>query len=66
MFEKSLQDLVKGIRAHKKDPAPFISAAIEEIKKELQSTDPFTKAQAVRKLTYVRTLKFLAVSPYDL
>ena len=44
MFEKSLQDLVKGIRANKKDPAPFISAAIEEIKKELKSTDPFTKS----------------------
>ena len=48
MFEKSLQDLVKGIRANKRDPSAFISGAIAEIKVELKSVDPFIKAQAVR------------------
>ena len=94
MFEKSLQDLVKGIRANKRDPSAFISQAIAECKTgqsaraarsltrapplgarapthargrarrrarpipraraELRSTDPFVKAQAIRKLTYLQ------------
>jgi AP-3 complex subunit delta-1 len=47
VFQKSLQDLVKGIRNHKKDVSPYISQSIVEIKSELRSTDPFTKAEAV-------------------
>ena len=58
MFEKSLQDLVKGIRAHKRDPAAFVSTAIAECKKELKNVDPFVKAQAVRKLTYLQMLGY--------
>lgn len=54
MFEKSLQDLVKGIRANKREPSAFISQAIAECKVELRSTDPFVKAQAIRKLTYLQ------------
>lgn len=48
MFEKSLQDLVKGIRSHKRDPSAFISHSIQDIKQELKNVDPFVKAQ-VRK-----------------
>lgn len=48
MYQKTLQDLVKGIRANKKDPSPFISTTIAEIKLELRSPDPRVKAQAVR------------------
>ena len=44
---RSLQDLVKGIRAQKRDSSEFISLAIAEIKSELKSTDPFVKAEAV-------------------
>jgi AP-3 complex subunit delta-1 len=47
MFQKTLQDLVKGIRNQKKDGSSFISEAIAEIKAELKSTDPYTKAEAV-------------------
>jgi AP-3 complex subunit delta-1 len=54
IFQSSLQDLIKGIRNHKKDPSSFISMAIVEIKKELRSTDSFLKAEAVRKLTYLQ------------
>lgn len=45
MFEKSLQDLVKGIRSNKRDPSAFISQSIQEIKQELRNVDPFVKAQ---------------------
>uniref|UniRef100_A0A7S3Y2N8 AP-3 complex subunit delta n=1 Tax=Heterosigma akashiwo TaxID=2829 RepID=A0A7S3Y2N8_HETAK len=58
MFEKSLQDLVKGIRTHKRDPGPFISQAISEIKQELKSKDDFLKGQAIRKLTYLQMLGY--------
>lgn len=49
IFQKTLQDLVKGIRSHKKDPnvSTYISQAIVDIKNELKSTDPYIKAEAV-------------------
>ena len=47
IFQRGLQDLVKGIRAHKKDASVFISQQIAEIKIELRSTDPFLKSEAV-------------------
>ena len=56
MYQKTLQDVVKGIRANKKDPSAFISVIISEIKTELKSPDPRVKAQAVsgHKWTYTR------------
>jgi AP-3 complex subunit delta-1 len=47
IFQRSLQDLIKGIRSHKRDPSSFISQAMAEIKSELKCTDPFLKAEAV-------------------
>jgi AP-3 complex subunit delta len=58
MFEKNLQDLVKGIRSAKGDVTVFISQAMQDIKTELKSTDPFLKAEAVRKLTYLHMLGY--------
>ncbi|KAG7398390.1 AP-3 complex subunit delta-1 [Phytophthora boehmeriae] len=58
MFEKNLQDLVKGIRSAKGDVSVYISQAMQEIKTELRSTDPFVKSQAVRKLTYLHMLGY--------
>jgi AP-3 complex subunit delta-1 len=58
IFQRNLQDLVKGIRNHKRDASSFISQAITEIKQELRSTDPFTKAEAVRKITYLQMIGF--------
>jgi len=52
-FNKSLQDVVKGIRQNKRDPKRFISTVIAECKKELREADPFVKAEAIRKLTYL-------------
>ena len=47
IFQKTLQDLIKGIRANKKDPSAFISQSIADIKLELKSNDNFVKAEAV-------------------
>ena len=58
IFQKGLQDLIKGIRSHKKDPSAFISQAMASIKIELRSTDPFLKTEAVRNMTtFVRLLR---------
>jgi AP-3 complex subunit delta-1 len=60
MFEKSLQDLVKGIRNSKNDSTAYIAKAIQEIKEELKNRDVTIKAQALQKLTYVRDVTALA------
>ena len=52
-FTKSMQDMVKGIRAVKDDPHEFIQGCIAEIKTELKGRDLALKSQALSKLTYV-------------
>lgn len=55
-FQKTLSDLVKGIRnSSNSNEATFISQCIQEIKEELKSEDIKTRMVAVQKLTYVRT-----------
>ena len=53
MFEKNLNELIKGIRAHKGSEAKYIDSALGECRKEIKSRDMETKAQAILKLTYV-------------
>uniref|UniRef100_A0A667YHU7 AP-3 complex subunit delta-1 n=1 Tax=Myripristis murdjan TaxID=586833 RepID=A0A667YHU7_9TELE len=62
MFDKNLQDLVRGIRNHKEDEAKYISTCIDEIKQELKQDNIAVKANAVCKLTYVRSLSTLPFS----
>ncbi|ODV66821.1 Adaptor protein complex AP-3 delta subunit [Hyphopichia burtonii NRRL Y-1933] len=61
-FEKSLSDLIKGIRAHSKDSPEsllnFLDSAISECKNELNTTDLETKAIAVLKLAYLEMYGF--------
>lgn len=54
MWERTLQDLIRGLRANKKDEAKFITQAVDEIRQEVRSKDMELKAGAVLKLTYVR------------
>eukprot|EP00573_Skeletonema_grethae_P013341 CAMPEP_0201710892 /NCGR_PEP_ID=MMETSP0578-20130828/58859_1 /ASSEMBLY_ACC=CAM_ASM_000663 /TAXON_ID=267565 /ORGANISM="Skeletonema grethea, Strain CCMP 1804" /LENGTH=1054 /DNA_ID=CAMNT_0048199929 /DNA_START=13 /DNA_END=3177 /DNA_ORIENTATION=- len=58
VFEKTLNDLVSGIRSHKRDTALFISQSIAEIKNELQSPDFFTKSNALQKLTFLQMMGY--------
>ena len=53
-FQKSLTDLVRGIRNNKGNESAFISQCINEIKAELKNEDKKVKMVAVQKLTYVR------------
>ena len=59
MWERTLQDLIRGLRANKKDEAKFIAQAVDEIRKEIKGEDMELKAGAVLKLTYVRSRTFL-------
>ena len=57
MWERTLQDLIRGLRANKKDEAKFIAQAMEEIRKEIKTKDMELKASAVLKLVYVRNFE---------
>ena len=62
LFEKSLSDLIKGIRAHSKESpeslANFLDVAIQECRNELSTTDLETKAIAILKLAYLEMYGF--------
>ena len=47
VLQKSLQDLIKGIRSSRDQHSEYISKAIADCKVELRSTDPDLKAEAV-------------------
>jgi AP-3 complex subunit delta-1 len=55
MWERTLQDLIRGLRSNKKDEAKFIAQAVDEIRREVRSKDMELKAAAILKLTYVST-----------
>ena len=58
MFERTLTDVVKGIRASKRDTALYISQCIAEIKTEIASNDLYVKANALQKLTFLQMLGY--------
>mmetsp|Transcript_27544 Transcript_27544/g.81028 ORF Transcript_27544/g.81028 Transcript_27544/m.81028 type:complete len:1376 (-) Transcript_27544:76-4203(-) len=58
VFEKTLTDVVKGIRASKRDTALYISSCIADIKNEINSTDIHVKANALQKLTFLQMLGY--------
>ncbi|GAA5805666.1 adaptin N terminal region-domain-containing protein [Helicostylum pulchrum] len=58
MFEKSLTDLIRGIRANKKNEQKYIAACLQEIRNEVKSNDLDIKSIAVAKLTYLHMLGY--------
>lgn len=53
MFEKSLYDLIRGLRNHKGNERAYIQDSIRECRKEIKSQDMDLKATALLKLTYL-------------
>jgi len=53
MFEKSLVDLIRGLRGHKGNEAEYIQAALKECRTEIRSQDMDIKATALLKLIYL-------------
>ncbi|XP_078484816.1 AP-3 complex subunit delta-1 isoform X1 [Ciona intestinalis] len=58
IFDKSLQDLVRGIRNHKSNEAHYVSLCVDEIKVELKQENVAVKANAVNKLIYLQMLGY--------
>jgi AP-3 complex subunit delta-1 len=63
MWERTLQDLIRGMRSHADDEAKFVAQCMDECRKELKQKDIDMKAIAVSKLTYVRFFLMLSVFP---
>lgn len=57
MFERTLQDLIRGLRAHKASSKAqedaFLAEAMTEIREELRGKDMALKAEGVLKMCYV-------------
>ncbi|OWT39265.1 AP-3 complex subunit delta-1 [Cryptococcus neoformans Bt1] len=60
MFERTLQDLIRGLRAHKgaskAQEDAFIAEAMTEIRDELKGKDMALKAEAIIKMCYLMML----------
>lgn len=53
MFEKSLVDLIRGLRGHKGREGEYIQGALKECRSEIRSQDMDVKATALLKLIYL-------------
>ncbi|KAG7577711.1 Clathrin/coatomer adaptor adaptin-like N-terminal [Arabidopsis thaliana x Arabidopsis arenosa] len=56
LFQRSLEDLIKGLRLQLLGESFFISKSLEEIRREIKSTDLSTKSIALQKLSYLAAL----------
>ncbi|XP_038894508.1 AP-3 complex subunit delta [Benincasa hispida] len=56
LFQRTLDDLIKGLRLQLIGESAFISKAMDEIRREIKSTDPQTKSTALQKLSYLSSL----------
>lgn len=62
LFQRSLDDIIKGLRHQQTGESPFISKVVEEIRREIKSTDLHTKSIALQKLTYLNSIHFVDMS----
>ncbi|CAN1777861.1 AP-3 complex subunit delta [Linum perenne] len=62
LFQRSLDDIIKGLRHQQTGDSLFISKVLEEIRREIKSTDLHTKSTALHKLTYLHSIHFLDMS----
>jgi len=56
LFQKSLRDMITGIRSHKDTQKEFINKCLADIRAEVVSSDIRTKAVAIEKATYLHSL----------
>ncbi|KAJ2778889.1 AP-3 complex subunit delta, partial [Coemansia interrupta] len=58
MFEKSLTDLIQGLRANKRNESEYIQTSLQEIQVEVQMSDMRIKSTAIDKLNYLHMLGY--------
>lgn len=54
LFQRTMDDLVKGLRLQMIGESRYLAKALEEVRKEMKSTDPVIKVTALQKLTYLQ------------
>ncbi|XP_021658620.2 AP-3 complex subunit delta [Hevea brasiliensis] len=62
LFQRTLDDIIKGLRHQQAGESAFISKVVEEIRREIKSTDLHTKSIALQKLTYLNSIYFIDMS----
>ncbi|KAL5174633.1 AP-3 complex subunit delta [Glycine soja] len=62
LFQRTLEDLIKGLRLQLIGESTFISNATEEIRREVKSTDQHTKSTALQKLSYLSAVHAVDMS----
>ncbi|KAG5233959.1 AP-3 complex [Salix suchowensis] len=62
LFQRSLDDIIKGLRHQQSTESTFISKVIEEIRREIKTTDLQTKSTALQKLTYLNSIHYIDMS----
>ncbi|KAJ6759810.1 DELTA ADAPTIN-RELATED [Salix purpurea] len=63
LFQRGLDDIIKGVRHQQSSTESiFMSRVIEEIRREIKSTDLQTKSTALQKLTYLNSIHFIDMS----
>ncbi|PHH91039.1 hypothetical protein CDD83_1878 [Cordyceps sp. RAO-2017] len=58
MFEKSLYDLIRGLRNHKGNEKEYIQKSLKECRTEVRSQDMDVKATALLKLVYLEMVGY--------
>lgn len=53
VLEQTVSGLIKALRANKNDEARVVQQALDETRREIQSSDIDLKAEAILKLVYV-------------
>ncbi|OIW11945.1 hypothetical protein TanjilG_02152 [Lupinus angustifolius] len=62
LFQRTLDDIIKSTRLTFLPEHAFISNAMDEIRKEIKSTDSHTKSTALQKLSYLSSLHGIDMS----
>ncbi|KAK4843660.1 hypothetical protein QYF36_011251 [Acer negundo] len=62
LFQRNLEDLIKASRQQQVRESLFISKSMDEIRREIKSTDLHTKSIALQKLSYLSSLHGLDMS----
>ncbi|KAL5748874.1 hypothetical protein ACOSP7_025917 [Xanthoceras sorbifolium] len=62
LFQRNLEDLIKASRQQQVQESLFISKSMDEIRREIKSTDLHTKSVALQKLSYLSSLHGLDMS----
>ncbi|KAF3777980.1 AP-3 complex subunit delta [Nymphaea thermarum] len=65
LFQRSLEDMIKGLRVHPLGEPLFLSKCLEEARREARSTDHDTKTAALEKLAYARSVLGVDSSPWS-